>query len=581
MRIRLSLRSKLLAVFLSLLLIPTLGIGIYSYLFMMQTVLDKSIDVAQQNLASQAVQVQTILMDSGNNLIYLTNLQALRVLESSSQNAALYQSSLQLLRTDLQTYIQTHPIVQYLAYYDASGEATIALWSADTIQQTDVIQGLVNQVLRAPAETTHLSVIPRNDPQTADLILALRSDNGVMLTGIRGDMLFQPGIQSSTPVTWSLQLPIDTVLHAASDGSSLLSPRIEQYGDGDTQQQSNGYYVHQTNYTFFQRVSVPTARSRYDVVLFYTIPASHLQPDLNQFASAFITLMIGVLFCVIALALFAIARFITPLRHLRQSMDEIRKTERTPLLPQAFPADEIGDLSLSFYSMALELEAKRNSERALVDKLITAQEDERKRIAYDLHDGLLQQLIGARFQLSQCKALLSDDALDMHLSGYEALSDAIVEGRRIMQGLHPSTLDDLGIVEALCELIETAAVASNWQPELDIQQLSVEPDRLISVTLYRVAQEALNNINKHAFAHRVLIKLWQDDRIHLLIRDDGQGFDTQQRSRGWGLRTMRERVTLLHGLFKLESDAGAGTVIYVQLPGKSLSEKERQNDSIS
>lgn len=574
-----NLRTKLLIVFLSLLLIPIIGMGIYSYLFMSHTVLDKAIEVEQQNLDSQASHVRSILVETQNTLIYLSNLQAMQVLENSAPDTDLYITSLQVLATDLQNYVQTHPIVTYLAYYNTLGEAEIEVASESGKSQSPEFSAFIEQVVSAPSDTTHLYLNEPIDNRPPNVTLALRGDDGVIVITIWSEALFEPGINNVVSETWSLLLPIQAMLHVVGEQQTFLSPQVTE--TDAWRRNSHGYYQHDGDYTFFEQISIPTSRGQYNVILFHTIPVERLQPDLNQYAQAFITLTIGVLMCVIALGLFAIDRFITPLRHLKKLVNEIRKTEKTPMLPKKLPPDEIGDLSLAFYTMAIELEAKRKSERALVEKLITAQEDERKRIAYDLHDGLLQQLVGARFYINQAKSLVTPEAVDTLTIGCDTLSSAIVEGRRIMQGLHPSILDDLGISEALKELSQTLAKVGGWGLELDIQPLVQEPDRLTSVTLYRVAQEALNNAYKHAGAQNIIVKLWQDELIHLEVIDDGQGFDPSSGSDGWGLRTMRERVSLLYGTYDITSDRGQGTSIHITLPYKITTPEEVTDDSIT
>lgn len=573
-----NLRTKLLIVFLGLLLIPIMGIGFYGYVFISQTVLSKAIEVEKQNLDSQASHVRSILVETQNALIYLSELNALRVLENSAPDTDLYQSSLSILQSDLQSFVRTHPITRQLAYFNALGEPTIGIWAdGDDVflnnEAFDYLDDFVQQVLSAPVGTTHLMLAERDDGTPHDLILALRSNDGVLLKSIASEWLFQPGINNVISETWSLHLPIQAVLNVRGTGETMLSPELNAHDDW--QRNSRGVYRSDDNYVFFQNVSVPTLQGQYNVVLFHTIPERRLQADLNQYAQAFVTLTVGVLFCVIALGSFAIDRFVEPIRYLKQSMDDIRKTGKTPMLPRELPPDEIGELSLAFYTMAIELEVKRKSERALVEKLINAQEEERKRIAYDLHDGLLQQLVGARFHLNQCKTLslenLSERSVDLFTLGYETLSEAIVEGRRIMQGLHPNILDDLGIVEALRDLCNNMAQAGNWHLELDLDQLEQEPNRIVSVTLYRVTQEALNNACKHAGANTVRVQLRAEDDLHLMIMDDGHGFDLGQLStngRGWGLRTMKERVSLLDGDIQIDSKVNMGTIITVNLPNK-------------
>lgn len=585
-----NLRTKLLIVFLSLLLIPIMGIGLYGYLFISQTVLDKAIEVEKQNLDSQSSHVRAILVETQNALIYLSELSALQVLENSAPDTNLFRSSLQVLQSDLQNFVQTHPMTRQLAYYNALGEQVIGVWSdgeAVFLQAESLpyLDNFVKQVLSAPIGTTHLTLAERTDGKPHDLILALRSTEGVVLKNVRSEWLFQPGINNAISETWSLYLPIQAVLHVVGNENTLQSP--EHTTHDDWQRNSRGYYLTNGNYVFFQNIGVPTLQGQYNVVLFHTIPENRLQADLNQYAQAFVSLTVGVLFCVIALGLFAIDRFVEPIRDLKQSMDDIRKTGKTPMLPKKLPPDEIGELSLAFYTMAIELEAKSKSERALVEKLINAQEEERKRIAYDLHDGLLQQLVGARFHLNQCKSLssdsLSEKSLQVFKLGYETLSSAIVEGRQIMQGLHPNILDDLGVVEAIRDLCNNMAKVGDWQVELDLDTLEHEPNRIVSVTLYRVTQEALNNACKHANAQAVHVQLREENNeLHLMVADNGHGFDLSQLSsngRGWGLRTMKERVSLLDGQIQIDSTLDYGTTIIVNLPNKQTVNEDESDDS--
>jgi signal transduction histidine kinase len=130
-------------------------------------------------------------------------------------------------------------------------------------------------------------------------------------------------------------------------------------------------------------------------------------------------------------------------------------------------------------------------------------------------------------------------------------------------------------VEALEELSEQAAKLGGWQLTLDlapIDEMAECPDKSTCVTIYRIAQEALNNICKHANAQQVRMALWQDEGIHLYITDDGVGFEQPPRENGsgWGLRTMRERVHLLGGHIKIASQPDEGTTLTIWIPNDPL-----------
>ena len=282
-----NLRTKLLLVFLCLLLVPIIGMGIYSYLFMSQTVLDKAIEVEQQKLDSQADHVRFILLETQNTLIYVSNLQAVRVLETSVEDTEPYQSSLQILFHDLQNYVQMYPNVQNLAYYNSRGEPLVEVESGPYSLQTSAFTNFVKQVVTAPMGSTHLFLNARTNSQTPDLTLALRTRNGAVIITIWSEALFQPGIHNGISETWSLLLPTQAMLHAIGEQQTFLSPQLNE--TDAWRGNPTGYYQHDENYTFFKSMSIPTSLGQYNVVLFHTIPIQSLQPNLNQYARAFIS----------------------------------------------------------------------------------------------------------------------------------------------------------------------------------------------------------------------------------------------------------------------------------------------------
>jgi two-component system NarL family sensor kinase len=218
------------------------------------------------------------------------------------------------------------------------------------------------------------------------------------------------------------------------------------------------------------------------------------------------------------------------------------------------------------------LEHKRQQEHRLIEKLIDAQEEERKLVAYDLHDGLIQQLVGARYYLNNIYEQRKDSAesgSEDIRRGCETLTEAIIEGRRIVEGLRPAVLDDLGLTVALEEVAQVSAQASGWTLELDVESIPVEPDKAVGVTVFRIAQEALNNIRKHAEARHVRLTMRNGSGIDLLIQDDGKGFASHELNgdtRGLGVTTMKERATLIHGTCEISSVPGGGTTVHIWVP---------------
>jgi signal transduction histidine kinase len=307
-------------------------------------------------------------------------------------------------------------------------------------------------------------------------------------------------------------------------------------------------------------------------VIIRSTPRSIIFADIIAFHRTAAIFYAGTILTALALALYASDYIATPISQLKQAVESFGRGGHFAWSNSLIPADEIGALIKAFDSMASELEKKRRQQQHLIEKLIHAQEEERKLVAYDLHDGLLQQMIGARYHLQRCQrnCLPHENGHPTSLErSCDVLSDAIVEGRRIIEGLHPTVLDDFGLVAALRELAESLASAAEWQLQLDLPQLAVEPDRILSVTVYRIAQEALNNARKHAQATQVAVSLANHNGLNLVIRDNGQGFNPLSLTgaeSGLGLTTMHERATLVDGQCRITSQPGTGTEVKVWIP---------------
>ena len=206
---------------------------------------------------------------------------------------------------------------------------------------------------------------------------------------------------------------------------------------------------------------------------------------------------------------------------------------------------------------------------------IEASERERQRWARELHDQTLQDLAGLRVTLSAARRREIPEALAAAVDDTIAgLGDGIDALRAIITDLRPAALDQLGAKAALETLIERARSAPG-APEIDLLvDLDVEADGrparhapAIEDATYRLIQEALSNVLKHASATRVDISVVQrDGAVHIDVRDDGRGFDTRQDAAGFGLIGMRERVALVDGTLDVRSLPGAGTDVHAEIP---------------
>ncbi len=208
--------------------------------------------------------------------------------------------------------------------------------------------------------------------------------------------------------------------------------------------------------------------------------------------------------------------------------------------------------------------------RRLSRALESVREEERTRISRELHDDLGQQLTGIKLDLSWLVARIKDgrqpapEALE---SMRQLLDGAIAAVRRISTELRPRMLDDLGFEEALAWLVGEFARRSQIPVDLALPEMRHAHRAELSTALYRIVQESLTNIARHAEAGQVRIAIVERDDVLLLrIHDDGRGIDPARIGAGVGLLSMRERATALGGTFSIAPHAHGGTLIEVSIP---------------
>ena len=217
---------------------------------------------------------------------------------------------------------------------------------------------------------------------------------------------------------------------------------------------------------------------------------------------------------------------------------------------------------------------RRQLAQAYAADVLRGQEDERRRIAQELHDGPLQTLVHV-CRLIDTLAVpgpASPGPLPASLAQLRSATEsAVAEVRQISRGLRPPLLDDLGLLAALQRLCDEAehraGVAVSLRVHGDVPRLSPA----VELTVYRIAQEALSNVDRHAGASTVEVRLWAaDGRLELRVIDDGQGFDAGPdgaADRGTlGLAGMAERATLVGGWLQVRSRPGAGTTVAAAVP---------------
>lgn len=267
-----------------------------------------------------------------------------------------------------------------------------------------------------------------------------------------------------------------------------------------------------------------------------------------------------------------------PIRHLVRAANQIRQGD-FEARSQVFSEDEIGRLAVAFNQMSegleryrAQVEDKETSRLSLIEKIVRTQEEERKSISRELHDQLGQSLLALLLTVQSLRG--ENDVPDGSCRDCEGrIRQLIEEVRRLAWGMRPSILDDYGLDFALAR--HTEEVSRHSDLPIDYQySRSPRLGRLPSeteVTLYRIAQEAITNIVRHARASRAsAVVLQRNDEVTLLVEDDGRGFAfdlvKSNGSGGLGLAGMQERAALIGGTCAVESTPNHGTTIRVRIP---------------
>ncbi len=234
--------------------------------------------------------------------------------------------------------------------------------------------------------------------------------------------------------------------------------------------------------------------------------------------------------------------------------------------------DEIGELTENFNLMTNQLNSQnielKEREAHLFTSFIDGQEDERQRLARELHDGLGQMIIATKLKTENM--MNTGDALNDHKARLRQMFDGLVdEVRGISNNLMPAVLQEFGLVMALEHICAEISRHSSINVIFDSQLSNSELDKRIATYTFRIAQEALNNAVKHANATEIIMTLFGNDKmINLMVQDDGIGIniDMPCKQSGRGLNSMCERVKLLNGLINISKGENHGTIVSVKIP---------------
>lgn len=226
--------------------------------------------------------------------------------------------------------------------------------------------------------------------------------------------------------------------------------------------------------------------------------------------------------------------------------------------------------------MFQELSAGEKRFRQLARSVWSVQENERRRLALELHDGIGQTLTALKNQLERLRApgrsrpAPSEAAIEELIA---TASQALEEMRSLARFLRPAVLDDLGLEPALRWLARNAGQRFNVEVDLRVSGLSERLGPEIETLVFRVVQEALTNVARHSGVARAEVAATREDRtLHVLVRDEGRGFEPrvslagEAGEAGVGLRGIRDRVELFSGTLRIDSAPGKGTTIEITVP---------------
>jgi signal transduction histidine kinase len=222
---------------------------------------------------------------------------------------------------------------------------------------------------------------------------------------------------------------------------------------------------------------------------------------------------------------------------------------------------------LGFFGYRLnKVNKDRNDKKAFAEALIFAQEEERKRIGRDLHDGIGQSLLLIKKQL--------DNTAGVTLENQQMISDTLEEVRTISQDLHPFQLDKFGLTATISDMVLKIEKSTDLFITREIDNIDNILDPKSAIHLYRVVQEALNNIIKHAGATAAKISIKNmADKVLVSILDNGKGFDLELAvvtSKSLGIRTMHERISAIGGKLKIEKGEASGTQVNITVPKSKI-----------
>ncbi|MBZ0292767.1 MAG: sensor histidine kinase [Anaerolineae bacterium] len=443
------------------------------------------------------------------------------------------------------------PLMILLILFSLTGlqshqEVMHALAIEETSRMVRILAQAISLQLEIAAQRsqTTLDQFPVADLNLENLLgdVLLNSATTVILVNERGDLLLTKGPISVTDDV--LDWPGVQGAFDGSSGASFILP---------TESDLIGY--------------APVAGTDWALVLrepWHTLNVPLIRFEQTMPFIASITILISGLALVFGLRL-----IVQPLRALEQRAFQVGQGNYDAASTSVGGVTEIEDLRRAIHAMAQQIRQNRDALQAYLGAITEAQEGERTRIARELHDDTVQQLIALDHRAQRIQRTLShdpDQAAERVTELRQMIDKAIHDVRRMCRALRPASLDELGLAAAL----ETLALEANatFRAVGSAYRLSEAQE----AALYRIAQEALNNALQHAQAKQIRVELRFDQAgVTLVVYDDGVGFEFLQdfdnlaRRRHFGLLGMRERAQLIGGKLQIQSVPGSGTTVTVTI----------------
>ncbi len=295
------------------------------------------------------------------------------------------------------------------------------------------------------------------------------------------------------------------------------------------------------------------------------------------FAVCGISLTIIFNFAVVKTALRPLAELQAIVEQVNQGNTQIRAPIETIDDPDVTHLGQALNLMLDWLDAHTRtIDAQYQQLRQLSAKIMSAQEDERKRIARELHDEAGQALATLLINLEMAEQNVPGSMTEVRsqLAEIRTLSTQTLEGiHKLVYDLRPTLLDDLGLVPALRWYAKNHLEPAGVEVQLEVTGAGRRLSPQVETALFRISQEAMNNVVRHAGAHHAYVSLQVDAELAVLtVEDDGRGFNTQEilfatdKERRLGLFGIEERVSLLGGTFEINSEPGKGTRLRVEVP---------------